>query len=81
MNFYPEETEEKKQLRELNLRLEKMEAEKQREVLKNKALNIASEKSFLLIKSLIWFWVMMKKPLWPISVYWKKYSLPQFSLR
>jgi hypothetical protein len=48
--LYPEETEEKKQLRELNLRLEKMEAEKQREVLKNKALTIASEKKLPLNK-------------------------------
>ncbi|MBK5242055.1 DUF4355 domain-containing protein [Clostridium sp.] len=42
--LYPAETDEKKQLRELNLKIEKMESEKQREVLKNKALTIASEK-------------------------------------
>ncbi|MDD4564244.1 MAG: DUF4355 domain-containing protein [Eubacteriales bacterium] len=42
--LYPEETPEKKQLRELNAKIEKMESEKQREVLKNKALTIAAEK-------------------------------------
>ena len=42
--LYPDETPEQKQLRELNLKIEKMEKEKQREVLKNKALTIASEK-------------------------------------
>ena len=42
--LYPEENEEKKQLRELNSKIEKMEQEKQREVLKNKALTVASEK-------------------------------------
>lgn len=42
--LYPAETEEKKQLRELNAKIERMETEKQREVLKNKALTIASEK-------------------------------------
>lgn len=42
--LYPEETEEKKQLRELNAKIEKMEAEKLREVLKNKALTIAADK-------------------------------------
>ena len=42
--LYPEETEEKKQLRELNDKIQKMEQEKQREVLKNKALTIATEK-------------------------------------
>ena len=42
--LYPEENQEKKQLRELNSKIEKMEQEKQREVLKNKALTVASEK-------------------------------------
>lgn len=42
--LYPEETDEKKQLRELNAKIEKMELEKQREILKNKALTIASER-------------------------------------
>lgn len=42
--LYPEETDEKKQLRELNAKFEKMESEKQREILKNKALTLASEK-------------------------------------
>lgn len=42
--LYPVETEEKKQLRKLNAKVEKMEAEKQREVLKNKALTIAADK-------------------------------------
>ncbi|MBW7572435.1 DUF4355 domain-containing protein [Caproiciproducens faecalis] len=42
--LYPEENEEKKQLRELNSKIEKMEQEKQREVLKNKALTVATEK-------------------------------------
>lgn len=42
--LYPEETEEKKQLRELNAKIEKMESEKQKEVLKNKALTIAADK-------------------------------------
>lgn len=42
--LYPEESEEKKQLRELNAKIEKMETEKQREVLKNKALTIAADK-------------------------------------
>lgn len=42
--LYPDETEEKKQLRELNDKIQKMEQEKQREVLKNKALTIATEK-------------------------------------
>jgi hypothetical protein len=44
LELYPEETEEKKQLRELNAKIEKMESEKQREVLKNKALTLAAEK-------------------------------------
>jgi DNA repair exonuclease SbcCD nuclease subunit len=44
LELYPEETEEKKQLRELNAKIEKMETEKQREVLKNKALTIAADK-------------------------------------
>lgn len=44
LELYPEETPEKKQLRELNVKIEKMESEKQREVLKNKALTIAAEK-------------------------------------
>ena len=44
LQLYPEETPEKKQLRELNVKIEKMESEKQREVLKNKALTIAAEK-------------------------------------
>ncbi len=44
LELYPEETAEKKQLRELNAKIEKMESEKQREVLKNKALTIAAEK-------------------------------------
>ena len=44
LKLYPEETPEKKQLRELNVKIEKMESEKQREVLKNKALTIAAEK-------------------------------------
>lgn len=42
--LYPDETPEQKQLRELNAKIENMEKEKQREVLKNKALTIASEK-------------------------------------
>ena len=42
--LYPEENEEKKQLRELNSKIEKMEQEKQREILKNKALTVAAEK-------------------------------------
>lgn len=42
--LYPEESEEKKQLRELIAKIERMELEKQREILKNKALTIASEK-------------------------------------
>ena len=42
--LYPDETEEKKQIRELNDKIEKMEQEKQREVLKNKALTLATEK-------------------------------------
>lgn len=42
--LYPEENEEKKQLRELNSKIEKMQQEKQREVLKNKALTVTSEK-------------------------------------
>jgi len=42
--LYPEETEEKKQLRELNAKIVNMEQEKQREVLKNKALTIAADK-------------------------------------
>lgn len=41
---FPDETAEQKQLRELNAKIEKMESEKQREVLKNKALTIAAEK-------------------------------------
>lgn len=44
LELYPEETEEKKQLRELNAKIEKMETEKQREVLKNKALTIAADR-------------------------------------
>ena len=44
LELYPEETPDKKQLRELNVKIEKMESEKQREVLKNKALTIAAEK-------------------------------------
>ncbi len=42
--LYPEEADEKKQLRELTAKIERMELEKQREVLKNKVLTIASEK-------------------------------------
>ncbi len=42
--LYPDETDEKKQLRELNDKIQKMEQEKQREVLKNKALTLATEK-------------------------------------
>jgi len=42
--LYPEETDDKKQLRELNAKIETMEFEKQREVLKNKALTIAADK-------------------------------------
>ena len=42
--LYPEENEEKKQLRELNAKIEKMEFEKQREVLKNRALTVVTEK-------------------------------------
>lgn len=42
--LYPEESEEKKQLRDLNSKIEKMEQEKQREILKNKALTVAAEK-------------------------------------
>ena len=48
--LYPEETEEKKQLRELNAKIETMELEKQREVLKNKALTIAADKKLLINK-------------------------------
>lgn len=48
--LYPEETEEKKQLRELNDKIQKMEQEKQREILKNKALTIAAEKKLPLNK-------------------------------
>ena len=44
LELYPEETPDKKQLRELNVKIEKMESEKQREVLKNKALTIAADK-------------------------------------
>src|SRR5665647_502894 len=44
LELYPEETAEKKQLRELNVKIEKMESEKQREVLKNKALTIIADK-------------------------------------
>lgn len=44
LELYPEETPEKKQLRELNAKIEKMESEKQREVFKNKALTIAADK-------------------------------------
>lgn len=43
-DLYPEEFEEKKQLRELNSKIEKMEQEKQHEILKNKALTVAAEK-------------------------------------
>ncbi|MCO5385225.1 MAG: DUF4355 domain-containing protein [Desulfitobacterium hafniense] len=42
--LYPEETGDKKQLRELNAKIETMELEKQREVFKNKALTIATDK-------------------------------------
>jgi len=42
--LYPEETDDKKQLRELNAKIETMELEKQREVFKNKALTIAADK-------------------------------------
>ncbi len=41
---FPDETAEQKQLRELNVKIERMESEKQREILKNKALTIAAEK-------------------------------------
>ena len=44
LELYPEETPDKKQLRELIVKIEKMESEKQKEVLKNKALTIAAEK-------------------------------------
>lgn len=44
LELYPEETPDKKQLRELNVKIEKMESEKQREVLKNKALTIIADK-------------------------------------
>jgi len=44
LELYPEETAEKRQLRELNVKIEKMESEKQREVLKNKALTIIADK-------------------------------------
>jgi len=44
LELYPEETEEKKQLRELNAKIVNMENEKQREVLKNKALTFAADK-------------------------------------
>lgn len=44
LELYPEETEEKKQLRELNAKIVNMELEKQREVLKNKALTIVADK-------------------------------------
>ena len=42
--LYREESEEKKQLRELNAKIVNMELEKQREVFKNKALTIAADK-------------------------------------
>ena len=48
--LYPEETPEKKQLRELNVKIEKMESEKQKEVLKNKALTIAADKKLPITK-------------------------------
>lgn len=44
LELYPEETPEKKQLRELIVQVEKMHIEKRREVLKNRALTIAAEK-------------------------------------
>src|SRR5665647_3193807 len=50
MELYPEESAEKKQLRELNLKIEKMESEKQKEVLKNKALTIIADKKLPLNK-------------------------------
>jgi len=50
LELYPEESAEKKQLRELNLKIENMESEKQREVLKNKALTIIAEKKLPLNK-------------------------------
>ena len=42
--LYPDESAEQKQFRELNAKIEKMESEKQREVLKNRALTVAAEK-------------------------------------
>ena len=44
LELYPEETADKKQLRELIVKFEKSESEKRREVLKNKALTVAAEK-------------------------------------
>lgn len=41
---FPAETEEQKQLRDLKQQFERLEAEKQKETLKNKALSIATEK-------------------------------------
>ncbi|MBL5768405.1 DUF4355 domain-containing protein [Heyndrickxia sporothermodurans] len=41
---YPAETEEQKQLRELKQQFERLETEKQRETLRNKALSVATEK-------------------------------------
>jgi hypothetical protein len=42
--LYPDESAEQKQFRELNAKIEKMESEKQREVLKNRALTVVTEK-------------------------------------
>lgn len=42
---FPAETEEQKQLRELKQQFERLETEKQRETLKNKALSVATEKA------------------------------------
>lgn len=44
LELYPEETPDKKQFRELNVKIQNMESEKQREVMKNRALAIAAEK-------------------------------------
>ena len=44
LELYPEETPDKKELRELTVKIQNMESEKLKEVLKNKALTIVAEK-------------------------------------
>ena len=44
LELYPEETPDKKSLRELTVKIQNMESEKLREVLKNRALTIVAEK-------------------------------------